>query len=134
MAQIWITKLRSPKIKKSRRNYKVAQSNYKFAHKLKSCAEQMDMLVSRAKRRNLMVSVSRILNLWKRFWMSLIHEFTGKKERPSIDSLFEFCSSQTSYSERDSIVWILKEGYMCWRVKFWENVMAIKIARNFKYS
>ena len=54
------------------------------------------MLFPTAKKMNLKVSVSPILNLWKRFWISIGHEFVGKKTRPSK-------SSEASCSERESI-------------------------------
>ena len=44
------------------------------------------MLLPNAKRTNLKVSVSPILDLWNRFRKSLGHEFIGKKATPSRDS------------------------------------------------
>ena len=61
------------------------------------------MLFSNAKRVNLKVPVSPILDLWKRFWMSFGHEFIRKKARPSEYSVLELWSSKVSYSEKDSI-------------------------------
>ena len=54
----------------------------------------MGMLFPNEKRMNLKVLVSPILDLWKRFWMSLGHEFIGKKTRPSRDSVLELWSSE----------------------------------------
>ena len=62
-----------------------------------------EMLFPNAKRINLKVSLSPILDLWKRFRMSSGHEFTGKKARLSRDSVLELWSSEVSCSERDSI-------------------------------
>ena len=46
--------------------------------------------------------MSPISDLWKIVWISLGHEFIGKKARSSRDSVVEFWSSITSCSEGDS--------------------------------
>ena len=51
------------------------------------------MMLPNAKRMNLKVSMLPISDLWKRFRMSLGHEFIGKKARSSRDSVLEFWSS-----------------------------------------
>ena len=51
--------------------------------------EMGDMLFPNAKRMNLKMSVSPISELWKRFRMSLGHEFIAKEARSSRDSVLE---------------------------------------------
>ena len=76
------------------------------------------MLFENAKNINLKLSVSPISNLWKRFQISLVHEFIGKKAKPSRDSMLEFWSSWASCSERDSIfcISVFKKAVLtiCW--------------------
>ena len=64
------------------------------------------------------LSMSPISDLWKRFQTSLVHEFTGKKAKPSRDSVLDLWSSWASYSERDSIFCIsaFKKAVLtiCW--------------------
>ena len=76
------------------------------------------MLFPNEKRINLKVLVSPNSDLWKRYRMSPGHEFIGKKEMPSWDSVFELWSSEGSCSERDSIFFIsvLKKAALaiCW--------------------
>ena len=70
-----------------------------------------DMLLPKVKRMNLKVSVSSISDLWKRFQMSLGHEFIGKKARPSTDSvldLFLFVEETDIVSYADD-----KNPYVC---------------------
>lgn len=62
---------------------------------------------------DLKVLMSTILDLWKKFWVSLGHKFIRKKARPSRDSVLEFWSSDASCSKRESIFRIsamLREG------------------------
>ena len=47
------------------------------------------MLFLNTKRMNLKASVSPVLGLWKRFQITLGHEFIQKKARPSRDSVLE---------------------------------------------
>ena len=61
------------------------------------------MLFQNVKNINLKVSVSPISDLRKIFQISLVHEFIGKKTKPTRDSVLEFWSSWASCSESDSI-------------------------------
>ena len=54
------------------------------------------MLFPNAKRMNFTLSMSPIMDLWKRFGMSPGHELIGKKARPLRDSVFELWSSEAS--------------------------------------
>lgn len=76
------------------------------------------MFFQNAKKINLKVSVSPILGLWKRFKISLVCEFIGKKVKPSRNPVLEFWSSWASCSERDRIFCIsaFKKAVLtiCW--------------------
>lgn len=61
------------------------------------------MLFQNAKKYDLKVSVSPIWDLWKRFKISLVYKFIGKKAKLPRDSVLEFWSSWASYSEKNSI-------------------------------
>ena len=64
------------------------------------------MLFPNAKRMNLKVKVSRISDLWKRFRMSLGHEFIGKKGKAIKGLSVRILEPDASCSERDSIFYI----------------------------
>ena len=84
------------------------------------------MLFENTKAISLKLSVLPISDLWKRSQICLVHEFIGKKAKPSRDSVLEFWSSWDS--EKGSIFFHLciqeghvdnllvilkKKGYIC---------------------
>ena len=68
------------------------------------------MLFPNAKRVNLKESVSPISDLWKRFRMSLGHEFTGKKSKTIKRLSVRTLELHSSYSEKESNFCISASG------------------------